>query len=169
VAEQRQGVAADLDDPRDGALADLLAELIRIEVRGDDERALVLVARVDDRVQLLEHPLAGVLRADVVEVQQVDAVEPVEQLERALLVADRVAQDVQQPRQRVDRAGPARGQRGLGDEHRQRRLAGPTSPKNQIPRPSSSERSTSRVKRRTCVTTDGSISVTGKRSKATSR
>src|SRR5688572_11719746 len=72
VAEERQGVAADLDDPRHGPGPDLLGELLGIEVRGDDERALVLVPRVDDRVELLEHPLARVLGAEVVEVEQVD-------------------------------------------------------------------------------------------------
>ena len=43
-----------------------------VEVRGEHDRAAVLVARVDDRVELLEHPRRGLLGADVVDVQQVD-------------------------------------------------------------------------------------------------
>ena len=66
---------------------------------------LVLVAAVHDRVQLLEHPLAERLGADVVDVQQVDAHQRVEQLalgEVAGLV-ERLAQLAEQARQRVDR------------------------------------------------------------------
>src|SRR5687768_3365553 len=91
----RTGIAH-LDEPRDRSLADLVGERVRHEVRGDDRRALVLVARVDDGVELLEHPVARVLRADVVEVQQVDRGELVEQRLRRLAIADRVADDVQQ-------------------------------------------------------------------------
>ena len=43
------------------------------DVRRDDHRALLLVAGVDDRVELLEHPRARLLGAEVVDVQQVDA------------------------------------------------------------------------------------------------
>src|SRR3954454_20498882 len=63
-----------------GALVDLLGELVALQVGGDDHRALLLVAGVDHRVELLEHPRAGLLGADVVDVQQVDAGQPVQQL-----------------------------------------------------------------------------------------
>ena len=42
--------------------------------------ALLLVAGVDDRVELLEHPLAGLLGADVVDVEEVDLGQAVEQV-----------------------------------------------------------------------------------------
>src|SRR5256885_5111961 len=45
----------------------------------------------------------------------------------------------------------------------------PTSPTNQMPRPSSRLRSTSRAKRRTSATTGAGMSVTGQRSNAASR
>src|SRR3954452_24771319 len=65
-AEERQRVAAHLHQPRDRPCADLLRQLVGRQVRRDDDRALVLVARVDDRVQLLEHPLGLALGAEVV-------------------------------------------------------------------------------------------------------
>ena len=103
----RQRVAAHLVQPRDRALADLLAQLVvgaRFVVSSD--RAAVLVARVDDRVELLEHPRRALLGADVVDVQQVDGGEAVEQLVEAStrdVVVERLAQQAEQPRQRVDR------------------------------------------------------------------
>src|SRR5262249_39556202 len=57
AAHDRDGRAGDLLEPRDRADADLLAQLIEAEVARDDDRALVLPALVDDRVELLEHPL----------------------------------------------------------------------------------------------------------------
>ena len=45
---------------------------VSIEVRRDHDRALLLVALVDERVELLEHPVGLLLGAEVVEVQQVD-------------------------------------------------------------------------------------------------
>src|SRR4051794_15448721 len=64
---------AHLLQPGDGPPADLAVELVELaEVRRDDDRLLGLVARVDDRVELLEDPVAGLLGADVVEVEQVD-------------------------------------------------------------------------------------------------
>src|SRR3954453_7625000 len=72
---------AHLLEPRHRPLGDLLDELLAVEVRRDHHRLLRLVARVDDRVELLEHPGRGLLRAEVVDVQQVDAGRPVEQLD----------------------------------------------------------------------------------------
>src|SRR5215471_5400446 len=66
LAEQRQH-RAHLLQARHGALADLPRELLgRLDVRRDDDRALLLVAGVDDGVELLEHPRRRVLGADVV-------------------------------------------------------------------------------------------------------
>src|SRR3954470_7455560 len=78
-AEQRQRTPAHLHEPGNGALADLLAQRGRLEVRRDHDGAAVLVARVDDRVELLEHPRRARPRADVVDVQHLDGGEPVEQ------------------------------------------------------------------------------------------
>ncbi len=52
------------------------------------------------------------------------AVEPVHEVEHALRRVHRLAQQVQQARQRVDRDRAPRVERRLGDEHRERRLAG---------------------------------------------
>ena len=80
VAQHRQ-LVAHLGQARDGALGDLLAERLAVEdVRRDHDRALLLVAGVDDRVELLEHPRRRLLGADVVDVQQVDGDEPLEQV-----------------------------------------------------------------------------------------
>src|ERR1019366_4767837 len=63
VPEQRE-LVAHLRQPRDGAGGDLLAELVAIEdVGGDHDRALILIARIDDRVELLQHPVGLALRA----------------------------------------------------------------------------------------------------------
>src|SRR3954471_12891007 len=78
LAEERHD-RAHLLQARDRALVDLARELVALEVRRDDDRALLLVARVDDGVELLEHPLRGLLGADVVDVQQVDRGEAVEE------------------------------------------------------------------------------------------
>ena len=48
------------------------------EVRGHDDRAAVLPALVHDRVELLQHPLGLLLRAQVVQHEQVDGAEPPE-------------------------------------------------------------------------------------------
>ena len=71
AAVQRQ-LQAHLGQPGDGALGDLRAQLVVVEVRRDHHRSAVLVAGVDDGVQLLEHPVGRALGADVVDVQQVD-------------------------------------------------------------------------------------------------
>src|SRR6478735_12152669 len=63
---------AHLLQARHRPLADMLDELVEAEVGRDRHRALGLVARVDDRVELLEHPRARALGADDVDVQQVD-------------------------------------------------------------------------------------------------
>ena len=62
----------DLDQARDRALADLLLELVDGEVGRDEDRALLLVALVDQRVELLQHPVGLLLGAEVLEVEQVD-------------------------------------------------------------------------------------------------
>src|SRR3954447_2270011 len=72
---------AHLLEPRHGALGDLLDELAAVEVRRDHHRLLRLVAGVDHRVELLDHPRGGLLGPQVVDVQQVHAREPVEQLD----------------------------------------------------------------------------------------
>src|SRR4051795_13194520 len=54
--EERQRIAAHLDQPGDRAQPDLVGQRVGLEVRRDHHGPLVLVARVDDRVQLLEHP-----------------------------------------------------------------------------------------------------------------
>src|SRR5918999_184214 len=65
LPEQRQGIAADLDQAGDRAGADLLLEVGGIEVGGDDHRTLRLVALVDDRVQLLQDPVGPLLGPEV--------------------------------------------------------------------------------------------------------
>src|SRR5881275_206049 len=52
---------AHLTQPGDDAFADLVLELVLGRVRGDHERALVLPALVDDRVELLENPVGPLL------------------------------------------------------------------------------------------------------------
>ena len=123
---RRAGQRAHLLEPRDGALLDLLDEGVPLEVRRDDHRALVLVARVDDRVELLEHPVARALGADVVDVEQVDGGEAVEEVDVGALAVglERRADLGEQARQRVDRHAPAGVERRARDEHRERRLAG---------------------------------------------
>ena len=49
LAEERQRVAADLDQPGDGPRSDLLLERGLVEVGGDHHRALRLVPLVHDR------------------------------------------------------------------------------------------------------------------------
>ena len=50
-----------------------------VGVAGDQHRALRLVALVDQRVELLEHPVGALLGAEVVDVEQVDRGEPLEE------------------------------------------------------------------------------------------
>src|SRR5439155_21479139 len=85
VAEERQGIAGDLDQPRDRPRADLLLERRLVKVGRDDDRSLALVAVVDDRVQLLEHPVAALLGAEVVDVEEVDLGQALEELPVGLL------------------------------------------------------------------------------------
>src|SRR3954466_5203454 len=101
---------AHLLEARHRALADLLDELVAFQVRRDDHRALVLVARIDDRVELLEHPIARALGADVAHVQEVHGGEAVEEVDvRALAVGlERRADLGEQARQRVDRDAASR-------------------------------------------------------------
>ena len=111
----------------DRAWADLLFQLPLVEVGRYQHRALGLVALVDQRVELLQHPVAALLGAEVVDVEQVDGGEPLEESEIGVTARLRVvgtANAGQQLRQRVDRDRAIRLQRRLGDQHRQRRLAG---------------------------------------------
>src|SRR3954447_26290033 len=79
-------LAAHLVQARDGALGDLLAQLLGVDqVRGDDQRPLVLVAGVDDRVQLLEHPFARPLGAEIVYVQEIHPGQAVEETQVGLI------------------------------------------------------------------------------------
>src|SRR3954454_21769983 len=52
---------AHLLEPRHRPLGDLLDQRVAVQVRGDDHRALGLVAGVDDGVELLEDPRARLL------------------------------------------------------------------------------------------------------------
>ena len=148
------------------------ASCVALEVRRDDDRALVLVARVDDRVELLEHPVGRLLGADVVDVQEVDRGQAVEQagVRAAAVVLERRADLGQQARQRVDRHGVAGVERGLGDEHRQRRLAGADVAESHSPRPAARFSSMSRdVAPDRRATVLGLGRVTGARSNETPR
>ena len=60
VAEHRN-LVADLGQAGDGAGADLLLQLLVGEVGGDQDRALGLVALVDQGVELLEDPVGAFL------------------------------------------------------------------------------------------------------------
>ena len=106
---------------------DMLDERLAPEVRRHHDRPLLLVARVDDRVELLHHPVARLLGADIVEVQEVHRGQAVEEIDvRGLAVALERGPDLrQQPGQRVDRHAAPGVERRLGDEHRERRLSGP--------------------------------------------
>src|SRR6201992_412571 len=78
VAEHRHFVA-DLGQPRDGPRTDLLLELFVGQIGRDHHRAFGLVALVDQRVELLEHPVGAFLGAEVVDVEEVDRGELVEE------------------------------------------------------------------------------------------
>src|SRR3954453_14970324 len=56
VAAQQERVTAHLDQARHRPLTDLLAQLVLLQVGGDHHGPAVLVAGVDDRVELLEDP-----------------------------------------------------------------------------------------------------------------
>src|SRR6185436_1083527 len=85
VAEEGQRVAADLDQARDGPRADLLLQLLQagpdvgLGIARDQDRALVLVALVDERVELLDDPVGVALGAEVVDVEEVDGCEALEE------------------------------------------------------------------------------------------
>src|SRR5437763_12782895 len=72
---------AHLTQPGHDARTDLLLELVLGGVRCDHERALVLPALVDDRVQLLQHPVGALLGPQVVEMQEIHLRQPPEQVE----------------------------------------------------------------------------------------
>ncbi len=99
-----------------------------VEIGGHQDRPFGLVALVDQRVELLEHPVGAFLGAEVVDVEEVDRGQLAEQLHvgvavRAGVVA--LADPRQQFGQRVDRDRVLALQRHLRDEHAERRLAGP--------------------------------------------
>src|SRR3954451_18845359 len=87
VLAPQRNVEAHVGQPGHGAVADLLAQLVALEVGGDDDRALLLIADVDDRVELFQHPGRRVLGPEVVEGQEVDRGETVQQLGVAVLRA----------------------------------------------------------------------------------
>ena len=94
---QRQ-LQAHLRETGDGALGDLRRELVVVEVGGEHHRALVLVAGIDDRVELLQDPVGGALGADVIDVEEIDGREPVEQVDVRALSPMGVPDLVEQPR-----------------------------------------------------------------------
>src|SRR5919201_2021800 len=118
--------ARDLPEPRHRSQADLLAELVQPEVGGDHDRALVLPALVDDRVELLEHPLGALLGAEVVQVEQVHLAEAAEQLGVGTsgIVLVCLLDVGEQSRHGVDRYRAPRLESRLRYEHRERGLAG---------------------------------------------
>src|SRR6476660_3126822 len=127
VAAEKRHLVADLAQPGDRSAADLVLQLLMGKVGRDQHRALRLVALVDQRVELLEHPVAALLGAEIVDVEQVDRGQALEKGEvgvAARLGVVGAADAGEQLRQRVDRDRAARLQRRLGDQHRQRRLAG---------------------------------------------
>src|SRR5215211_6768902 len=82
---------AHLQYPRAGAVSDVVAERLRVaHVGGHEQRAAVLVAPVDDGVELLQAPLVLLGHGEVLEHEEVHAAEQLEQAEvgvlRALLV-----------------------------------------------------------------------------------
>src|SRR2546423_4904626 len=77
LAEEKLPIAADFLEPGNGALADLLAQLLVSQIGCDDERALRFVAGVDDRVELFEHPLDRALSALLGDAEQVNALDAV--------------------------------------------------------------------------------------------
>src|SRR6188474_630079 len=127
VAAEECDLVADLVEPGNRTAADLLLQLLVRKIGRDQHRALRLVALVDQGVELLQHPVAALLGAEVVDVEQVDRGEALE--EGKVGVAARfgvvgAADAGEQLGQRVDRHR-ATGLKGrLGDEHRQGRLAG---------------------------------------------
>src|SRR5215218_8296281 len=78
VAKERQGVVTDLHQARDRPRPDLLLKVLLAQIRRHHHRPLRLIALVDDRVELLEHPVAALLGAEVVDVEEVDLGEALE-------------------------------------------------------------------------------------------
>ena len=103
-------------------------QLRLLEVGREDDRALVVVAAVDDRVELLEHPVGAALGAEIVEVEEVDGDEPVEERQVAVLAAlgfERLP-DPRQQSPASSRSRPSGRRRSPpSSQHRQGRLAGP--------------------------------------------
>src|SRR4051794_8629100 len=127
LPEHRDGVAAHLHQPRVGALAYEVREVRRLlHVGGEDDRAALLVAVVHHAVEGLEHPVVRGDRGEVLEVQQVDADHPPQEI---VLVARigvllRGVDVRHQLRRRVDRDRAAAAHRLDRESHGQRRLAG---------------------------------------------
>src|SRR4051794_29279202 len=127
IGAEKRHLVANLTQSRDRAATDLVLQLLVGKVGRDQHRALRLVALVDQRVELLEHPVAALLGAEVVDVEQVDRGQSLEEGEVGVAAGLGVigATDAgEQLRQRVDRDRAAGLQRRLGDEHRQRGLTG---------------------------------------------
>src|SRR4051794_33055546 len=128
IGAEKRHLVANLTQSRDRAATDLVLQLLVGKVGRDQHRALRLVALVDDRVELLEHPVAALLGAEVVDVEEVDLCEAFEELQVGLLARVGVvgAPDArQQAGQRVDRHRVAGLDGRLGDEHREAGLARP--------------------------------------------
>src|SRR6188472_4209736 len=127
IAAKKRHLVADLAQSGDRPAADLVLQLLVGKVGRDQDRALRLIALVDQRVELLEHPVAALLGTEVVDMEQVNRGQPLEESEVGVAAGLGVvgATDAsEQLRQRVDRDRAAGLQRRLGDQHRQRRLAG---------------------------------------------
>src|SRR5262249_36754039 len=69
VGAKERHLVADLAQAGDGSPTDLLLQLLVREVGGDEDRPLRLVALVDQRVELLEHPVAALLGTEIVDVE----------------------------------------------------------------------------------------------------
>src|ERR1700761_5468763 len=118
---------AHLDQTRDRAPADLLDQLGFVEVGGHEDRSFGLVALVDERVELLQHPVGPFLGAEVVDVEEVHRGQLPEQLHVGVAVRPGVVA-LADPRQefgkRVDGHRVLLLQCRFRDEHAERGLAG---------------------------------------------
>src|SRR6188472_2503882 len=114
IAAKKRHLVADLAQSGDRPAADLVLQLLVGKVGRDQDRALRLVALVDQRVELLEHPVAAFLGAEIVDVEQVDRGQALEEGEVGVAAGLRVvgAADVgEKLGQRVNRHRVTRLQR----------------------------------------------------------
>src|SRR6202043_2792408 len=114
--EQPQRLTAYGEQAGEGSLAELLPEVGNLEVGRQYHRALVLITGVDDRVQLLQHPICLVLDSKVVYVEEIDGGKAFQEAHHTAVRLDGAADQVQQSWQRVDRNRASRVDRGLRDE-----------------------------------------------------